>query len=136
MGVRVPPHPWYDVLMRRTAQLFDAWQDLVHTASIPAYLTVPPRVLLYEDRVYLRVPRHDTDTTLVYIEVDHLVVPSKRTLAERAMQLLKDDARRTTPKERFQRMVDRGLICPQGCVLAYGAYQCDPARHAGEEATP
>lgn len=33
------------------------------------------------------------------------------------------------PEQRFQQMVDIGLICPKGCVLAYGAFECDPERH-------
>lgn len=40
-------------------------------------------------------------------------------LGDRAMMIL-ERAAKEDPKLHFQRMVDTGLICKHGCVLAYG----------------
>ena len=77
-----------------------------------------------------------TNTTLVAIIAERAITAERAEAncdpqpLNRAQRLLKA-IDRVDPKVRFARMVADGLICPRGCVLAYGAYPCDPERHGG-----
>ena len=95
---------------------------------------IPSILLMNRTRQLYSTPPRSFATDPVMAPKPHANGPDRTdreydALMARAHKLLEDYEKQFTPKERFQHMVDRGLICPKGCVLAYGAFECDPARH-------
>lgn len=59
---------------------------------------------------------------------DRVAIMREPDFAKRAMMALELNDK-VPPKERFADMVRRKVICPQGCVLLNGTFECDPERH-------
>jgi len=68
-------------------------------------------------------------STLAAAVEEHVALLREPDFVKRAHTALAMQHKYTTPRERFDDMVRRGTICPQGCVILNGARDCDPERH-------